>query len=85
MFVPHGEIQQHPGIKGYSKNEKTIPAKGILIPYVTDVKTVLDFLSSMYKHGFLYSGICTARSALSGTLTLKNMRMCQTIFKSLSK
>ena len=83
MFVSHGEIQRHPDIKGYSKNEKTIPAKGMLIPYVTDVKTVLDFLSSMYERGFVYSGICTARNALSSNLTLKNMRMCQTIFKTL--
>ena len=40
-------------------------------PCTPDVNTVLAFMHGMYINGCLYSGLCAARSALSGKVTIK--------------
>ena len=40
-------------------------------PCTPDVNTVLAFMHRMYINGCLYSGLCAARSALSGKVTIK--------------
>ena len=39
--------------------------------YSPNVTTVLEFLHGMYRNGYLYSGLCVARSALSSSITTK--------------
>ena len=41
-------------------------------PYIVDIKSVLMFLHGMYKNGWLYGGICTAGSALSGAVMIES-------------
>ena len=40
-------------------------------PYSPDVNTVLTFMHGMYLNGFLYSGLCAARSAFSSIVTIR--------------
>ena len=40
-------------------------------PYSSDITPVLSFLHGMYCRVCLYSGLCTARSALSSSITTK--------------
>ena len=41
-------------------------------PYSPNVTTVLEFLHGMYRNGYLYSGLCVARIALSSSITTKD-------------
>ena len=56
----------------YSEDGTALRYQGMRIPilqmYIT---AVLAFLHGMYCNGFLYSGLCAARSALSSSITTK--------------
>ena len=67
-----GDQPQGQDMSLYSEDGTALRYQGMRIPilqmYIT---AVLAFLHGMYCNGFLYSGLCAARSALSSSITTK--------------
>ena len=66
----HGDNLQRNNMKVTLESGSSFQVLGKIDPLQPSINVVIEFLYDLYKSGVQYSGIGTARSALSGFLSL---------------